>query len=128
MVREIEKRKYTRLSAYHLVKYRLDSWPKEKAPLLASAKDIGGGGVRLITQEAIAIGSILHLWINFPNSAQPVSAAAKVIWTMKLGKTNNYETGLEFTEIDEDLRKHIISRSDSIKEKLDKLDEERQQR
>ena len=109
------KRKYSRLIVYHLAKYRLASQPKGEL-IIASIKDIGGGGVCLIAENNLVTGEILQLYINFPHISAPVSCSAKVTWSKKkkVGKINHYEIGLQFLEINEILRQDMANRIDQV--------------
>ncbi len=109
-----EKRKFFRLNAYHLVKYRLAS-QGEWQTAAASIRDISAGGVCLRTEEKIAKGSILQLSINFPKLPSPVSCLGKAVWVKQIGKTNRFDIGLEFFEIEDLFRQAINQRIDYVR-------------
>ncbi|MBU1125685.1 MAG: PilZ domain-containing protein [Candidatus Omnitrophica bacterium] len=117
-MKEIKKnREHQRLSAYHLVKYRLLSKPQ--SPLVvASLKDIGGGGLCLRTQEHIPVATYLQLYVNLPQFPQAVTSAAKVMWSRKLKTTNVYEIGLQFVNIEESFRQAIKERVNSTMDRI----------
>jgi c-di-GMP-binding flagellar brake protein YcgR len=120
----IDKRQHPRLHVYHLAKYRLTSNPN--SPLVtAHIKDIGGGGACLCLEESLPVSTIIQLYINFPLLPQPVKSLAKVAWTRKIGKSNSYESGLQFIEIEEAYRRQIISRIESVKKEADDTDKKR---
>ena len=107
-MRSQDKRKYIRLKVYHLVKYRLLSEEnKQTAPVVATIKDIGGGGVCLRTDEYLPVASLLELSINFPHSSTPISVLAKVAWIKSVRRTSRYEAGIQFVEISDPLRHSI---------------------
>lgn len=114
MLTKKEKRKFLRLNAYHLVKYRLASQSGWQAAI-ASIRDISAGGLCLRAEERIAKNSILQVSINFPRLSSPLSSLAKVVWVKKIGKTNRFEMGLEFFEIEDLLRQEIIQRIDYVR-------------
>ncbi len=114
MLTKKEKRKFLRLNVYHLVKYKLAS-RKEWQAAIASIRDISAGGVCLRTEERLAQNSILQISINFPGLSSPLSSLAKVVWVRKVGKTNNFEAGLEFFGIEDLLRKEITQRVDYVR-------------
>jgi c-di-GMP-binding flagellar brake protein YcgR len=114
MLAKKEKRKTFRLNAYHLAKYRLSS-QGEWQSALASIGDISAGGARLRTEEKIARGSVLEMFINFPQLSSPVFCKAKVVWVKKIGKDNRFDMGLEFLEIDDLLRQEINRRIDYVR-------------
>jgi len=107
MFRTSEKRKFQRLNVYHLVKYRLISWPSEKGPVLASIKNISAGGVQLITDESLPVDGSLQMQISFPRLNVPIPCIAKIVWVEKIGKFDKFKYGLQFMEIDEFLRNNI---------------------
>ena len=111
MLENKERRKFVRLNAYHLVKYRLISEQKQGL-VIASIKDISGGGVCLSVEEELPKGSVLQVYINYPGFSAPIPCLAKVSWSKQIGKTNRYELGLEFLEIEDLLRQEIIQRID----------------
>lgn len=114
MLTKKEKRKFLRLNVYHLVKYKLAS-QKEWQVAVASIRDISAGGVCLRTEERLVKNSILQMNINFPGFSSPLSSLAKVVWARKMGKTNHFEAGLEFFEIEDLLRLEITQRVDYVR-------------
>ena len=100
-----ERRKHLRLKVYHLVKYRVisDESPQPH-PLLASIKDIGAGGICLITEEPLDVSANLQLQINFPDLKKPVFTLGRVAWLKQVAKMNRYEVGVEFVNIEASLR------------------------
>ena len=112
------KRKFFRLKAYQLAKYRVIS-PKEGEHIVFNAvKDIGGEGVCFRTKEDLPISSILELQINVPFLDKPLDTVAKVVWTKIMGRTNKYEIGVQFLDIEKDYQRKIIKRIDFVREKI----------
>ncbi len=107
-MRNEERRKYLRLKVYHLVKYRL---VQDKPPYfpysLAAIKDIGAGGICLVSEKPLPVSTNLELQINFPDIEKPISTLGRVVWLKQMPKTDRYEMGIEFTSIEESLRKFI---------------------
>ena len=105
-----ERRKYLRLKVYHLVKYRVISDQSPQAqPLLASIKDIGAGGICLITAKPLEPCANLELQINFPDLKKPVFTIGRVVWSKQTAKMNRYEVGVEFMDIEASIHKLIDS-------------------
>ena len=106
-----ERRAYTRLDAYHLVKYRIISTAaieqREQQAILSSAKDISAGGLRLRTKEDLPVSTVLQLSINCPLIPQSKPYLAKVVWARPLGKTKLYEIGVHFIDIDKNLQEEF---------------------
>lgn len=113
MIGRKDRRKYTRLDAYFLAKYRLVSDPNKES-VLASVKDIGGGGICMRVEGDIPVSSIIQIYINFPQVLQSVPTLAKVVWSRKMGRSNRFEIGAQFMEIEEVLQKDIIQHVDNI--------------
>ena len=96
-----ERRKYLRLRVYHLVKYRVISENSSQTePLLASIKDIGAGGICLVTAKPLEPCTKLELQINFPDLKKPVFTIGRVAWSKQTAKMSRYEIGVEFTDIE----------------------------
>ncbi|HLD82814.1 MAG TPA: PilZ domain-containing protein [Candidatus Omnitrophota bacterium] len=118
-MRKEDRRKFKRLKAYHLAKYRPLSGVKEEAAAVSvSLKDIGAGGVRLDTEEYLPVSSLIELSINFPNIPSPITAIARVVWVKKRDKGRFYEVGAQFVEIEEPVRKLIEEHLKLVDDKL----------
>jgi len=109
MENNAEKRKNFRLNAYHLVKYRVSN-ALDKQLILASIKDISATGARLLVKEELPNLSQVEVLINFPWLDTPVSVVAKIVWVRILGRTKQFECGLEFVNLDDKIRKGIHER------------------
>jgi len=120
-IREKERRKFIRLEVYHLAKYRPLSGNKEESPyILGTVRDIGAGGLCLVSEEHIPLSSLLQLKINFPGISTAVFTLAKVVWVKQIKKTKRYLIGTQFVEIDESIRKNIDGRAKFVQDKLNK--------
>ncbi len=113
MLRQKEERKFPRLNAYHLAKYRLVSKPQDQV-VVTSIKDISGGGTCMRVEEKLPVSSVIQLYINFPQFSHPIPSLAKVIWIKKVGRTNRYDVGIQFLEIEEVLHREIVKRIDYV--------------
>lgn len=115
MKKASEKRGHLRADIYHLIKYKPVSG--EKTTVLASLKNISGGGICLVAEEEIPVSTVLQIYINFPHLPQPIPAVAKIVWLKKVGKGNRFHAGLQFLEIDEVLRQGIVRRVETVYKK-----------
>lgn len=113
-IEQKERRRQSRLNAYHLVKYLLAT--EQQGPVLASVKDISAGGLCLRTREKLPVSGVIQLHINFPQLQEAIPTTAKVIWVRKLGKVNRYEAGIQFLNIEQAFRDLIIKRIDGVNE------------
>jgi c-di-GMP-binding flagellar brake protein YcgR len=120
MARSIEeRRKYLRLRVYHLVKYRVISdKPSHSAFSLSSIRDIGAGGVCLVIEKQLPVSTKLELEINFPDIGGSILTSGRVVWVKQVAKTSRYMLGIEFTGIDEALRKRIDTNVRFVYQKL----------
>lgn len=72
----------------------------------ALTKDIGGGGICVVTEEELEAGEVLGVEIKLPDFDRPVTFKAGVVWiTMaapisRSAVTGRYEVGLKFSDID----------------------------
>ncbi|MCM8795808.1 MAG: PilZ domain-containing protein [Candidatus Omnitrophica bacterium] len=114
-----ERRRFIRIPAYHLAKYRLfsESSPQSKF-ILATLKDIGAGGVCLRTKEVLPVSSVIELKINFPSVNMPISILAKVIWMKKIARSGYYDVGTEFLQIEESTHNIINQHAKFLHKKL----------
>jgi c-di-GMP-binding flagellar brake protein YcgR len=103
-----DRRKFIRLRAYHLAKYKVLSAAEGKIlSSFAVIKDIGAGGACLKIEEKLPADTRLELRINFPNLSTPICTLAKVSWVRQIGKGRRYYIGVQFIEIEETVRKLI---------------------
>lgn len=116
-----ERRVYPRLGIYHLAKYRLISRPQEPL-VVASVKDISGGGIRLKVDEKIPLSSVIQVYINFPHISEPIPSLAKVVWIRKIHRSNRYEVGLQFLEMENILRQAVIKQVENVTKITNKIE------
>jgi len=101
-----ERRKFIRLKAHHLLRYRVVN--SEEAPrLLSFARNVSAGGVLFYADKEISPGSLVELEISFPEHPKPIKAVARVIRTVPLETIGGFEMGAEFINIDEADRKFV---------------------
>ena len=105
-----ERRKYARLRA-SIVEY----CPIERSTVreMTFTENLGGGGICFLASERLQEGTLLSLKIYLSNMSQPISAKGKVAWIQNSSfldsrKSQNYDLGVEFIEIDEEDRKKIL--------------------
>jgi c-di-GMP-binding flagellar brake protein YcgR len=108
-----ERRKFVRLKAHHLLKYKL----MDKEEALSFARNISAGGVLFHAEEFIPEGSMVELLVNFPSYPGPIKAVAKVVRVVPLPKVGGFDIGAEFVNIEEKAREYM-------NQKIRKVDEE----
>jgi len=103
-----ERRRYIRLKAYHLVKYKeIADSAKDSSFVSAVIKDIGGGGVCLRTEQEIPVSTVLELKINFPHISTFLYASVVVVWVRRKERMHCFELGCKFIQISDSLRSFI---------------------
>lgn len=100
----VEKRVHPRISVKIPIKYRLIEDQKELETVFERKKkeqttrtmDVSLGGLYIVAEQLLNIGSILRLDISLPGSASLISAFAEVVWSNETGG------GLHFLAMKED--------------------------
>ncbi|UCG34868.1 MAG: PilZ domain-containing protein [Candidatus Omnitrophota bacterium] len=101
-----ERRKFIRLKAHHLLKYRVVD--REEVPnLLSFARNVSAGGVLFYADKEISPGNLVELEINFPEYPKPIKTVARVVRAVPLKEIGGFEMGAEFINIAESDRKFI---------------------
>jgi len=98
-----ERRKFLRLRAHHLLKYKLANDPPGQKNL-SFVIDISAGGVLFYAREKLPEDTFLDLEINFPGSNQPLCIKARVVRLRQLKKIGGFEIGAEFVDPAQDFR------------------------
>jgi Tfp pilus assembly protein PilZ len=81
---------------------------KPRGPMtIASIVDIGAGGVCILTEDTIPLGSLLELSINFPSITTSVFALAKVVWIKESRASKRYQIGGQFVQINDSVQNLI---------------------
>ncbi len=89
----IEKRVYPRVSVKMPVKYRviedqkeIDSvFERKKKEQTSRTMDLSLGGLYLVADQILAVGSILRLDVALPSQPGLISAFAEVVWSNETG-------------------------------------------
>ena len=97
-----EKRRFIRFEISLKVNYTIQKEPRiEKTGV---TKDVTVGGIQLLTNEQLEIGSKLELKMFLPTALNPVHLAGIVLWSKETASNtgHSYNTGIEFGDIEED--------------------------
>jgi|GEM_PF-518128 len=70
-------------------------------------KDIGGGGVRLVSREFLPVNSKIKLEFFLHPASEALRAVGKVVWIQKLPYSYQHDVGIQFSDISEPSRKRI---------------------
>jgi len=134
----IEKRHFERIpSKIHLTLTQLKVSAEKSAGKNAISKDITVNGVSLISPERYSVGALLNVEIclegwqlflqtvlkrNDGNEIKPLVAIGKVVWSQKLPGSSDYQTGVQFLEIEENdfaaFKKYLHIIRESVREKI----------
>jgi len=71
------------------------------------AKDISTSGMRINTASFLAPGSDFLVKLRFPEVSKIVEGIARVVWSQRVSFSDQYQTGLRFTEINPTFRKWL---------------------
>ena len=112
-----DRRKYIRLDAHHLLKYKVIEKEEEQ---LSFIRNIGAGGVCFVAKEIIPPEKVIEIVISFPGFSHPIKATARIVWNKELKKLGGFETGAEFINVDEDARDFINKKILSASRELEK--------
>jgi c-di-GMP-binding flagellar brake protein YcgR len=114
----VEKRIHPRVSVKIPVKYRVIEDQKELETVFERKKreqttrtmDVSLGGLYIVAEQILNIGSILRLDISIPERSSLISAFAEVVWANETGG------GLHFLAMKEDdadsLKSYLVKISD----------------
>ncbi len=73
--------------------------PPEKRSLNALTKDISPGGVRLMTNMNLPVGTLIKLEIGLAKRRKLIQAVGCVRWSRSVYEEELFELGVEFTQI-----------------------------
>jgi len=97
-----ERRKDSRIKEEDKVVIELLSnadLPEQKRVLNALTKDISPGGVRVMTNVNLPVGTLLRLEIGLARRRKLIQAVGTVRWARSIYEEELFELGVEFTQI-----------------------------
>ncbi|MCK9613939.1 MAG: PilZ domain-containing protein [Candidatus Omnitrophica bacterium] len=103
------KRRFLRLTAYHLLKYKVCGDEKNKEGVLSFVRNISAGGVLFHSAEYIKPKSVLELNINFPSSPDAIKVNARVLRSKSM-KIGGFDVAVEFLDLKDDYKNTINKR------------------
>jgi c-di-GMP-binding flagellar brake protein YcgR len=116
----LEKRVHPRVSVKIPVKYRVIEDQKEietvferkKREQSSQTMDVSLGGLYLVADQVLNVGSILRLDITLPQNSHLISAFAEVVWSNETGGGLHF---LAMKEEDVDSLKNYLSQTQTGK-------------
>lgn len=110
--RRIQRRRYVRINGEIPIELKIVKWPDAPAPapkLERSSiyeKNISGGGMLIVTKEALKRGTMLQILMEFP--AGRVKVMGEVRRVQKNEETEQYEVGVAFLDLNEKDRDKVV--------------------
>ena len=85
-----------------------------RGPYYCLTKDISVGGIRIMTDAPLSVGTRVKVEITLARSRKRIQALARVRWVKELFGKDVFDTGLEFSALDAEtevvLIEHIYGR------------------
>lgn len=109
-IRKMQRREFFRLDIVLNVIVEINNSEDEIKEISAISKDISGGGIRLICKEKLNLGCLLKCII--PLDDETIEVRGEVIRCESESISDSiyrYDIGIKFIDIDENIRKKIIS-------------------
>ena len=100
----IDRRRHVRVGVATAVTYLLEGAACERA---GKSSDIGGGGMRLATNEDLPIGTLLLLRFLLPKSSRELTARGRIVMSFYEAESRQYKHGIAFTQIEPDRSEEI---------------------
>lgn len=98
-----EQRRFPRFHYSVPIKYRQKD---EVTPTYTVTRDISIGGLKILTNRFIPRGTDMAIEIEIPRD-NVINAAVNVIWSNRISHSDQYLSGVKFSEIDEVGKKNI---------------------
>jgi c-di-GMP-binding flagellar brake protein YcgR len=106
---EMYRRKYVRVAVATAVSYAREG---EDGAKVGHSSDLGGGGIRLATDEDLPLGSVLVLRFTLPNVPREVVAKGRIVLSFYNAEDKRFFHGVAFTSIDprdqEEIVKYVL--------------------
>ena len=83
-------------------------------------KDLGAGGIRLLSRDFLPIDSKLKLEFFLTPASEALMAVGRVVWIQKLPYSYQHEVGIQFLDIPEEGRKKIRQ---FVEKNIDKIEQ-----
>ena len=108
-MKKIQQRAFVRLDVSLPVTLEYDTEADDEPVLMkASTKDIGGGGLQLITEQPLQIGKNFLVYIELPDN-EAIQAKIEIVRCYKpMEDRDLYWSAVKFVEINENYRDKII--------------------
>jgi c-di-GMP-binding flagellar brake protein YcgR len=104
------RRRYVRVAVEMTVEYSRDGQSEKKT---GYSSDLGGGGIRLATDEDLPLGAVLTLHFPLPSVGRELVAKGRIVLSFFNAEEKRFLHGIAFTQIDprdqEEIVKYVSS-------------------
>ena len=100
---EDERRQFVRLDMRLMVSYAIVGANRRGKSL---TKNVGGGGIRLIAEQPLEVGTRLEIILSVPDRPEPIRCLGEVVWSAPVAPARSgqllseTEVGIRFLELD----------------------------
>jgi len=91
------RRRYVRIAVETTVEYARDGETEKK---IGYSSDLGGGGIRMATDEDLPLGAVLMLHFPLPGLDREVVAKGRIVLSFFNAEEKRFLHGIAFTQID----------------------------
>jgi c-di-GMP-binding flagellar brake protein YcgR len=117
------RRQYVRVDVEMTVKYARDGEMESKTGF---SSDLGGGGIRLATEEDLPLGAVLMLHFPVPHIEREMVAKGRIVLSFYNAEDKRFLHGIAFTQIDprdqEEIVKYVSSEVKRLTHETDRSD------
>jgi c-di-GMP-binding flagellar brake protein YcgR len=99
------RRRYVRVAADFPVSYSREGTDESKA---GRAADLGGGGVRVSTDEDLPLGALLVLRFKLPKGEREMVSRGRIVLSFYNAEEQRFFHGVSFTHIDPRDQEEIV--------------------
>jgi c-di-GMP-binding flagellar brake protein YcgR len=99
------RRRYVRVAVETMISYTRDGHAE---PKVGHSSDLGGGGIRLATDEDLPLGTVLLLRFPLPGIDREVMVRGRIVLSFYNAEEKRFFHGIAFTQIDPRDQEEII--------------------
>jgi c-di-GMP-binding flagellar brake protein YcgR len=99
------RRRYVRVAVEMTVKYARDGEAENR---IGFSSDLGGGGIRLATEEDLPLGAVLMLHFPLPEVDREMVAKGRIVLSFYNAEDKRFLHGIAFTQIDPRDQEEIV--------------------
>lgn len=104
---DVYRRRYVRVGVATAVTYSIEG---QDGTRVGGSNDLGGGGIRLATDEDIPFGAVLLLRFPLPGNGREIMARGRIVLSFYNAELKQYNHGIAFTQIDPKDQEELVRR------------------